>query len=382
VNPAQRGALSFGALLAIALASVAADARADDAAPTAAEAAPRRVVRLVIAGDDAEAAGALEASVRELVARLDLTVEASRAERLDLDAPALAETTGGELATAWVDMRATRATTAIVDGRTGRVVARRSLERDRSTAIVVEELAHIIHASVEELADVERHRPPTPAPAPPRPQPEPPVRTDPARVANGPPRWGLDGGGFFAGRAFGTGAEAVVGGGGLVGAALGRAGFRPALWLIGTYHVAFDIRGQRVDVHAKAAAIRIAPTLRLFGGEKWLVEAGPEGGFDVMWTTPRANSTGLPTGRLGEESTDVSPVMGAIVAAHLSVGTSADLLLAFSTDIDLSPHRFVVTEGAEIEPLFVPWRIRPALLLGFTFNLAGSLPYAGRGTPP
>ncbi len=379
MNAARRGALLAGALAAIAPCLFTSRALADVAAPAEAEPAPRRVLRLVIAGEDAEAATSLEASVRELLARLEMTVEASRAERIDLDAPDLSGGAAGELATAWVDLRGSRASMAIVDGRTGRVVARRSVERDRSTAIVVEELAHIIQSSVEELAEQGR-RPPPPAPPPP-PRADP-ARAEPPRVAREESRFGLDGGAFFAGRAFGSGAETIVGGGGLVGAALGRSAWRPALWLIGTYHVAFDVRGRLVDVHAKAATLRLAPTIRLFGGERWLVEAGPEGGFDVMWSTPRANSTSLPDRRLGAESTDASPVLGAIVAAHFAVGPSADLLVAFSADVDLSPHRFVVLEGTQAEPLFTPWRVRPALLVGFTFNLAGSVPYARGATPP
>ncbi len=356
-------------------------ARADGAVSTpAAEAGPRQMVRLVIAGDDGESSGALEASVRELVARLDLTLETSRAERLDLDTPgALTESSGLELATAWVDLRAARASLAIVAGRTGRVVARRSVERDRSAAIVVEELAHIIQASVEELADQERRRarPPAPAAAPP---PAPPS-SPPAPRAEAA-RWSVDAGGFFGGRAFGAGAEGVVGGGGLAGAALGRGPWRPAVWLVGTYHVAFDVRGHLVDVHTKAVALRLAPALRLVGGERWFIEGGPQGGFDVMWTQPRANSAGLPTGRLGAASADASPVLGAMLAAHVAVGTSADLLFALSTDIDLSPHRFVVAEGAQTEVLFAPWRVRPALLLGFTFNIVGELPYAPAAAAP
>ena len=378
---ARRAALWVGVLTAFAATFAVTDALAGDAAPAETREAPRRVVHVVIAGEDAEAAAALEASLRELVARIDLTVEASRAERVDLDASTLADG-GSELATAWVDLRATRAATAIVEGRTGRVVARRSVERDRSMAIVVEELAHIIQASVEELAEQERHRaaPPPASPAP-APQPEPP-KPEPPRVAEAPGRLGVDGGAFFAGRSFGSGAEAVVGGGGMVGAALGRGPFRPALWLIGTYHVAFDVRGRAVDVHTKAATLRLAPAIRVVGGAKWLIEAGPQGGFDVMWTTPRANSSGLPTERLGAETTDASPVVGAFVMAHFSVGPSADLVVALSADVDLSPHRFVIAEGRETEALFTPWRVRPALLLGFTFNLAGSLPYPAAGAPP
>jgi hypothetical protein len=185
---------------------------------------------------------------------------------------------------------------------------------------------------------------------------------------------GLEGGAFFAGRAVGTGAEAVVGGGGALALALGRGAFRPALWLLGSYHVAFDVRGELVDLHTKTATLRLAPTVRLVGGPRWFLEAGPEVGADVFWTTPRANSSGN-SARLGPDSTDASPMVGALAAVHLAVAEAADLFVAASGDVDLGPHRFVVMRGGGPAPVFEQWRLRPALLLGFTFTIAGPAQY-------
>jgi hypothetical protein len=264
-------------------------------------------------------------------------------------------------------MRSSRVRTVLVD-RTGRVVARRDIGRDRSSAIVVEEVAHIVQASVEELAVTERPREP-PAP-PPAPRPEPPPTPPPTPPAHERVALGIDGGAFFSGRAFGTGAETVVGGGGMVGLSLGRSGFRPAVWLLGSYHVAFDVRGDVVDIHTTSATFRLAPTVRLFGGQHWFVEAGPEVGADVFWTTPRPN-TNPERPRIAADSTDASPIVGVLTAAHLAVAQGADLFVAFALDADLTPHRYVVSGGAQPETVFEQWRVRPALLVGFTFTIAG-----------
>jgi hypothetical protein len=205
------------------------------------------------------------------------------------------------------------------------------------------------------------------------PPPSPPARE---RVA-----LGVDGGAFFSGRAFGTGAEAVVGGGGMVGAALGRSAFRPALWLLGSYHVAFDVRGEFVDIHTTSATLRLAPTVRLFGGRRWFVEAGPEGGVDVFWTTPRANTNRDAAPRLGEDSTDASPMIGALAAAHFGVAQGADLFVALATDVDLAPHRYILAGANETETVFEQWRVRPALLVGFTFTVAGAPQYPPLESP-
>jgi hypothetical protein len=360
-----------------------------------------RVVRLVVAGAEDDTT-ALESSLRELLGRVGLALEVSRVDRLSMDdASAFAERSPA-LATAWVDLRSpARAELLIVEGESGRVAVRRAVAMDRSAAIVVEEIAHIVHASAEEIAEAERERarraaartpastaPPSPAPpsaAPVSPTaPAPASERPPSRAEQAPapraPSWGLDGGGFFGSRSFGPGALAVVGGGGMVGGALSRGPFRPALWLAAAYHVAFDATGSLVDVHARVLALRLAPTVRLAGGAGWFVEAGPEAGLDVIWATPE--SSGLPAGRLDPSRTDLSPMLGAFAAAHLAVGSTADLFLALSADADLAPPRYVMHEGATSEEVFLPWRVRPGLMLGFTFTLAGVPAYPARGGEP
>jgi hypothetical protein len=377
---ARPGALILAALFAM---SAAPTARAEEAPST--EAVTSGALFIAVSADDTEAAS-LEASVRELLSRLGVAVEISRAERLDLDDPSLARPAPDRLATAWIDLRSQRARVVLVD-RSGRLVARRDVARDRSSAIVVEEIAHIVQSSVEELADAERaHRVEASASgadkggasgAPPALVS---VASPPAPAERPPPtperrELGLDAGGFFAGRAFGTGAEAVVGGGGLVGGTLGQGPLRPALWVLGSYHVAFDVRGRFLDIHTKAATLRLAPTVRLFGGPRWRLEVGPTIGVDIFWTTPRANSSGVLEKRLAGDSTDASPTVGALAAVHFAVGPTADLFAALAADADIAPHRFVVLVGQQAEPLFEQWRVRPALLAGFTFNLAGATPY-------
>jgi hypothetical protein len=360
---------------AIAVLAPAIAARAETPAADARE-PERRTIRLVVAGSDEDAA-ALEGSLRELLARIGVRIETSRADRLDLDTPSsLAQKSPSALATAWVDLRSpARATTVLVDGRSGRISVHRDVQRDRSGAIVVEEVAHIVHASVEEIAEAEHARaiepPPAPAPA---------AETTVERGAPSPPTWGLDGGAFFAGRSFGRDASVVIGGGGMVGASLGRGAWRPALWLTGTYHVPFDVQGPLVSVHMKALALRIAPTLKIAGGDGWMLEAGPEAGIDALWTTPR--STELPGGRLAASDTAVSPVIGALVAAHVALGARADLVVAAVGDVDLAPRRYVVREGPDSEAVFAPIRFRPAIMAGFTFTMAGASAYPAREGAP
>ncbi|NOU28550.1 MAG: hypothetical protein HOO96_11650, partial [Polyangiaceae bacterium] len=109
----------------------------------------RTTVQLVLAGN-AEERAAFEASLRELSGRLGLRLEVRTEERVDLvDRGGLARESTA-LATVWVDLAATdRAATVLVEGRSGRIVLERELTRgptsasgDRSSAIVVEELAH------------------------------------------------------------------------------------------------------------------------------------------------------------------------------------------------------------------------------------------------
>jgi len=333
----------------------------------------RTTVQLVLAGN-AEERAAFEASLRELAGRLGLRLEVRTVERVDLgDRGGLARESPA-LATVWVDLAATdRAATVLVEGRSGRIVLEREVTRgptsasgERSSAIVVEELAHIVHAAVEEMAEQERNRPQ--APPPPADPPKPP-RDESAG-------WGLDAGALAGSRMFGTGALFVVGGGVTVGVASSRGAFRPELWLSGTFHVPYEVKGSMVDVQFSALALRLSPTLRLFGGSSWLVEAGPTAGVDVLWSSPRSST--VPASKLRGDRVDASPVVGGLITGRLGVAKVADVFLQVALDADLAPQRYVLRVGKDTEGVFETFRLRPSLSLGFAFNLVGSSPYAHR----
>lgn len=326
----------------------------------------RTTVLLVLAGN-AEERAAFEASLRELSGRLGLRLRVRTEEHVDLtDRGALARESPA-LASVWVDLTGEgRAMTVLVEGRTGRIVLEREVTRDRSSAVVVEELAHIVHAAVEEMAEQERNRP---EPPPPPEDPPKPPRDEGAG-------WGFDAGALAGSRMFGTGALFVVGGGVTVGVASSRGPFRPELWLSGTFHVPYEVKGSMVDVRLSALALRVAPTVRLFGGSNWLVEAGPEAGVDVLWSSPRSST--VPVSKLQADRVDASPVVGALVGGRVGVAKVADVFLQLALDADLAPQRYVVHVGKGTEGVFESFRLRPSLSLGFAFNLVGSSPYAHR----
>jgi len=58
------------------------------------------------------------------------------------------------------------------------------------------------------------------------------------------------------------------------------------------------------------------------------------------------------------------------------VAASADLYLALALDADLQPPNFVERDMMVTSPVFAPWRFRPSVLLGFTFDVLGPAPYA------
>ncbi len=382
---------SFAVLLALATVKV---ARAEVPPPPASRADQHRVLLRMAASIDE--AGALDASLRELLTRIGGSLDVRRVDRIDLDDPATFDRAPEPaLAVVWLDMRGTgAASVAIADGRSGRVVLRRQIERRGSSGMTIEALAHVIQSAVEELADTPPSPPPPPPPAPTptsAPAPSPQVTLPPIAVAGTPPpdrvapaevsaaHWGLDLGGFFGGRLFGGGSNLVVGGGGAAGLSARRGPWRPALWLVGEYHVAFEVPGDLVTVQTQVLSLRLVPTLQIAGGRSWLIEAGVGGGADIFFTTPR--SADLPAARLSSSSTTVWPTVTAMVAAHLAVAKTADLLLAVSLDGDLAPHRFVTEEGGVHKGVFEPWRFRPALLFGFTFAALGPAPYPGNGNP-
>jgi hypothetical protein len=112
-----------------------------------------------------------------------------------------------------------------------------------------------------------------------------------------------------------------------------------------------------------------------FRGDNWRLDAAVGGGADVFITEARSNI--LPPGAVAAVRADASPVLSAQVTGRFGIARSADVWVGVMVDVDLAPRRFVVNVGGTTEELYLPWRVRPAVLLGFSFAPVGKEPYAG-----
>jgi hypothetical protein len=366
--------LRLAACIASSVIVFASVARPDDATS-------QRVLRVTIAGDRATV-DALGASLREALRSSDVTPELHAAERLDLGDTSLLEVpTPGVLATAWVDLRGTHATVVVVDD-AGHVVVRRFVPAGASTEITAQSVVEILAASAE---DIVAHASSVTVAAPASASVSPviaPVETRrvvPTLPASPRSRVALEGAVFLTTDSFADAAPIVVGGGTALAVTLGHGAFRPALRVFVGTAIPFHVDGPLVALDISTLTVRAGPMVRLFGGRTWLVELGVQAGADVLWVSP--HSTGLPSDRLNPSTVDASAVIGPIASARVAVGARVDFSLTVAADCDLAPRRYVIDDGPNVDVLFQPWVVRPMLLLGFDFTLAGPALYASRGAP-
>ncbi len=312
-------------------------------------------VTLITQGD-ATRAQAFTTSLRELLSRLDVSLDGT-------DGPALAAVEA--------DFTEPHVRLTVVDG-TGRQVLVRRMPPAATTALQAEAAAHVVHAIVEELlaAPQEPEPPPDPEPAPP-----PLVQTlvVPAAAPRPPDdrRFGIDVGGSFGGKALGGPPATASGGLELtLSYRLGR--FRPAVHLSGGYDAPFTISSDWLDLRVADVPLRLFVSLDALGGDAWRLDVGLGGGADLFVTNP--SSAQLIPERL-RPTVSPSPVLSAVVAGRVALASSVDLSLALAADVDLRPPRFVTDDRNEV---FTPWRVRPSLVLGFSFNVLGPDPYRHR----
>jgi hypothetical protein len=312
------------------------------AAPVGAAERSRAVV-LVQTGAAGEVAQ-LEASVRELVQRLGLELRTDATDALARVAVALGDAE----------------CTASITNRAGEVVAFRRVPRGPSSAVTLEAVAHVVQSAVEAVAELER--------APPRSRPvvAPPVVAPVARRG-----LGLEVGALASGRGLGDGAGALFGGG--VAVSLTRRGdapWRPVGTFLATYTGPLAKTGERVQLSTQTVSLRLLGGARLVATERWALEVEAGGGADGL--LPSATSTSLPEGAVRRSRVEVSPVLTAMVALRFAPTRATSLFLAASADVDLWPTRLVTDFLGRREVLFESWRVRPAVLLGFSFDvLAG-----------
>jgi len=372
----------------------------------------RRKVELTIEG---ESDPDLANTIRELVGRLGIEVVRPAAR-------GAGEGHNFTLARVWVDFGSFgEALIVVSDVRTGDVVLRRSIPKNPSVSIFREEIAHAVHSAVESELLVEQDRvdaasrrpaggppsasappelPPSPSAPAPSPPPAPPPPAPPPSSPPAPPRpeyvsfsearvlddkpqavpsgrssLALDvttlvGVGPFAS---GTYVPRVTG-----GAILGsRRGLRSSLALTVSYLVPFDASSPYVDARTNVLSARAVPGVELFRGARMSLGVGAGVGFDALNVTP--GSTTLPP-PLGASTTRLDPILSPVLEGHFGLTAGVVLTVAVACDFDLASRRYVLEEGGADSNVFVPWRVRPTLLAGFTFTALGEGLFAARGT--
>ena len=84
---------------------------------------------------------------------------------------------------------------------------------------------------------------------------------------------------------------------------------------------------------------------------------------------------------LRADTTRADPVVSAFAAAHVRLVPSVVLTVMGLGDLILAPSRYIVMDGAAVDPVLAPWRVRPTLMAGFTFTALGQPTFVRGGSP-
>lgn len=336
--------------------------------PVNASASRHRVV--LRASGKAESVTRWSASFRELLGRLGIDVAVDEA---DPSPPPLAVVT--------VDLsRDDEVVVEVVEGKSGRQQARRTLKGDASSPLTLEAAAHVAQFAVEDLLEVEVGAPPSPAEPHPLPITAPPAPQEkaPEAPATAPEEGNvaLDVSAFAVGSRFSEEGALAFGGGAALGSRLTHVTGMPTLWLSAAYRAPIEVDESILRLRVSSLALRLIPTLT-FSRPSWAVEAGAGGGADLLFSS--TDSAAIPTSYLTSRHTDVSPVFGAVFTGHIAVARTAAVTLSLMLDVDLAPRRYVSRVAGDETSLLLPARLRPALAIGFAFSAFGRSRFASGG---
>jgi hypothetical protein len=321
---------------------------------SAAGAEPKRVT-LMTSGDEAQAR-AFTDSLRELLARLDVTLDVGPSD-------------GGEsaaLAAVAADFSIPQeCALTVVDDR-GRVVMTRRLDQVGSPALLAEAAAHVVQSVIDDLRrPLEAHPPPPEeklrAPAVP-PMVQAPQQAEPKPES----RFGLELSAFAAARLIGD----FSGGGGISGTFNVKVGpVRPGITLAALYQAPVTKTEPFVTVSIQTLSPRALLSLEALRTPRFRFDVGLGGGADIFFI----GTAGLMGGPMHPMHTPfyVSPVLSAMVRLQTMVSASTSVFVGLGADLDLQPPNFVEREGMSFESVLAAWRVRPSLSLGFSF---GALP--------
>ncbi|MGO9837562.1 MAG: hypothetical protein ACLP1X_25505 [Polyangiaceae bacterium] len=353
-------------------------AQTGDVAPPA---DTRGFVDLAVAGSDDDVAALVEA-LRELVGRLGLGLRGVRAEAPPWSSNGLS-VPRDERARVFVDNRlADRieiTASVVTDGTASAPVVRR-VPRAESTAIVVEQVAHAVHATLESLLS---GGVPPPEPSRPAPVVEPPIvavepapphdEAPPATPARRRSGFGMDATAFASGRGMASSTGPVIGGGGAVNLTAWRGQWRPSLWLGGSYNATFAASEEPavVTLATSVTSLRAVPNVELLDLSLLQVDLGVGAGVDVFHAVPEnagANAT------LKASTTLADPLLCAQLVARIRFISSARIVIGLDVDYDVHPHHYIDSNSTAV---LEPWPVRPSAMVGLCVPLVGTVACAG-----
>jgi len=340
------------------------------------------VVVVSVVAEQADA-DALEATLVELLGRLDVGLRLSRVDELDTPSGKPSPADSGTLARVWVDLNLHQpkaVSVVIEDARSAKVATRRELTVTAPKAVLLEQVAHMIHATIESLLHAEPVAPPAPPepPEPPEPvppQPVPPPVAPPAVKTKAtpaePPSWGLDAAPLVGLHVHSDHSGAVIGMGGAMAVGYRRGLLRPTGWLTAEYRLAFDTDEGGAPPQAHTLALRLFPTIDIFRFPMVALHVGVGAGLDVFFVEHRIEDSRGHGKR--DKATHLSPVIIGGLITRVRIVDNVQFIGAVAADFDLHTPTLEVprsTRGAS-----EPWIVRPAIMLGLSFSLAGSGPF-------
>jgi len=320
----------------------------------AAEVRPSNVVLLEAVGNPVDVE-ALRTSLEDWLRSMQLELH-----RVGVLPPPDAAASFARVRVVWSDE------TCVVEifGPTGVLRRRKVLPRGGPALLVSESAALIAQAGVQELSIEEKRTPPPPAP----------VTVKPPEVEAAAPEeepstpLALGVAAYFQGRGFGAAAPVLFGGGADVTATFGDGPWHPQLSLLIGYQGPVTQEATLVDlrVQMQAVSFRLLPSVRRKVG-RFEIDLGLGGGLDVLIAHSTSRDVSSPS--LRADSVDPAPFFSVSLGLRFRVIESSAIFLRAVVDLDPARRRYLVTIADQHESLLVPWQARPALQLGFSFDL-------------
>jgi hypothetical protein len=341
---------------------------------------PSDLLVLVSVSARPEERSVLIEALREPIDSLGLTLRVAHAD----DAPpSWGPSALGIRARVWIDSRPVDHVDIFVWTPPGSSAApaHRSIARSGSSAVIAEEVAYVVRATLESLlSEPEPVAPPPPvifvAPVPVvdvSPSPPPPA----APMEKTSDRFGFDLSAFAAAEGVASSTAAFGGGLGLDFAFLGARPLRPTLWFGTSINAPVESVTPEASLDTTLYSVRAVPGIELLQFGHFRIAAGAGVGFDLMRTVPGQGS--MPSRvTLSSATTQVDPVLEAQLMFHAPIARNVGIVLGLNLDCDVGPHQYIETdEAGMMSTVFAPWALRPSAILGLCLPLAGESPCSG-----